>query len=319
MIVTPENMTFEGKRFCAILYGSPGVGKTTLAMSAPDPFLIDTDKGADRLSLPHVFGKPVSVCKTYEEILKDMESPEFKAAQTLIIDTGGSFITYLQDWAMRINPALNKQRNGGISQKGYGAVKNEAISFTNKVKTVLNKNLIFVFHSTEQADKDGNPTQRLMCEGAFKNFIWTIADFGGFVHMIGDERKIGFSPTQEYYAKNTHGISGVLSIPEIGANGKNDFMSRLFDQARANIAAEVAGFAPVKAQFDLVMETVHQILDTVKDAETANRALQDIPNLAHVLTSKKESSAMLNERAKSLGLVYSKSAGGFVPREEKEA
>ena len=29
MIVTPENMSFDSKKFSMILYGSPGVGKTT--------------------------------------------------------------------------------------------------------------------------------------------------------------------------------------------------------------------------------------------------------------------------------------------------
>ena len=40
-------------------------------------------------------------------------------------DTGEAFVTYLQDWAMRTNPAQNRQKNGAPSLKGFGAVKEE--------------------------------------------------------------------------------------------------------------------------------------------------------------------------------------------------
>lgn len=316
MIVTPENMSFDGKKFSMIIYGSPGIGKTTLALSAPDPVLIDFDRGMSRVRSQH--RKAAIFCDTYEEVLTDVKSPEMKDFETIVIDTGGSFVTYLKDWAMRTKGA--KQKNGEFnSLKGFGYVKSEFASFTDYIKTVLNKNVIYVFHSQEQADKDGNPTQRLMCEGSVRNTVWNPCDFGGYIQMIGGRRDICFTPEQEFFAKGCHGITGHWTVPELGPNDTNNFIARLFDQAKANIAAEAADFAPQREQYDRVMETVHQILDTVKDAETANRALKDIPNLAHALTSKKESSAMLSECAKSIGLVYSKSAGGFVPKEEKEA
>ena len=65
--INPEEMDFSGQKFSAILYGSPGVGKTTLALSAPDPVLIDFDRGVSRVRAQH--RKPTIVCKTYEEVL----------------------------------------------------------------------------------------------------------------------------------------------------------------------------------------------------------------------------------------------------------
>lgn len=310
MIVTPENMTFDSKKFSMILYGSPGVGKTTLALSAPDPVLIDFDRGMSRVKAQH--RKSAIFCSTYEEVLNDIQSPAMKDFQTIVVDTGGSFITFLQDWAMRTNPAQNRQKNGAISLKGFGAVKTEFVRFTNYVKDTLDKNLIYVFHSQEQSDKDGNSQQRLMCEGAAKNIVWTPCDFGGYVQMIGSQREICFSPEQEFFAKGCHGIQGHHKIPELGPNDTNDFITRIFAHAKANIAAEAEAYAPIKAQYEAVMETVRKMVDTVTDAESADKVSADIQALAHASTSLKESSKMLKDKAASLGLRYSASAKGFI-------
>jgi hypothetical protein len=312
MIKKPEEMTFSNKKFSMLLYGAPGVGKTTLALSAPDPIIIDFDRGMSRVKAQH--RKTAIFCDTYEEVLTDIKSPEVSNCQTLIIDTGGSFVTFLQDWAMRTNPTVNRQKNGAISLKGFGAVKSEFSRFTSMVKDVMNKNIIYVFHSQEQQDKDGNAQQRLMCEGAAKNIVWTPCDFGGYVQMIGDQRVICFSPEQEFFAKGCHGINGKYTIPNLGDADSNDFLTRIFDKAKANIEAENEAFAPIREQYDKTMIQVQDIIENIVDAETANVAVSSIPALEHVLTSEKEARAMLKAKTDELGLKYTKS-GGYVPKE----
>lgn len=312
MIKKPEEMTFSDKKFSMLLYGAPGVGKTTLALSAPDPIIIDFDRGMSRVKAQH--RKTAIFCDNYEEVLTDIKSPEVSDCQTLIIDTGGSFVTFLQDWAMRTNPTVNRQKNGAISLKGFGAVKSEFSRFTSMVKDVMNKNIIYVFHSQEQQDKDGNAQQRLMCEGAAKNIVWTPCDFGGYVQMIGDQRVICFSPEQEFFAKGCHGINGKYTIPNLGDADSNDFLTRIFDKAKANIEAENEAFAPIREQYDKTMIQVQDIIENIVDAETANAAVSSIPALEHVLTSEKEARAMLKARTDELDLKYTKS-GGYVPKE----
>lgn len=310
MIVKPEEMDFSAQRFSAIIYGSPGVGKTTLALSAPDPVLLDFDRGISRVRAEH--RKPTSVCSTYEEVLADVNSPEMQDFRTIVIDTGGSFITFLKDWAMRVKGA--QQKNGEFNTlKGYGIVKNEFSRFTEDIKTRLNKNIIYVFHSVEGNDKDGNPVQRLMCEGSTKNTVWTPCDFGGYVQMIGNQRYICFTPEQEFFAKGCHGIVGRRQIPAL-TDEKNDFMTRLFDEARRNIRAENDVFAGLKEQYEKTMVRVAEILEGVVDIKTANAAAESIPELEHALTSKKEASAMLKAKANDLGLKYTKEEG-YVSKE----
>lgn len=315
MIKQPIDMTFSDKKFSMIIYGSPGLGKTTTALSAPDPILIDFDRGISRVKAYH--RKPTMICDTYEEVLNDIESPEVRDCQTIIIDTGGSFVTYLQDWAMRINPAVNRQKNGALSLKGFGAVKQEFQRFTNHVRDVLNKNVIYVFHSDEQKDKDGNPMQRLQCEGAARNLVWQPCDLGGYMQMVGTKRVMSFTPTDEFFAKGCYGIDGQREIPTIGINDRNDFLTRLFDEAKANIAAENEAFAPIKAQYDTVMVEVHKIVDDVKTVEEANEAAGKLPKLDHALTSKKEASALLSNKAAALGFIWDKSVKEYKQPEAK--
>lgn len=311
MIVKPEMMDFSEQRFSAIIYGSPGIGKTTLALSAPKPVLIDFDRGISRVSARH--RQPTIICNTYEEVLADVRSKEMADFQTIVIDTGGSFVTFLKDWAFRTKPGA-KTKNGEFnSLKGFGFVKSEFASFTDEIKTVLNKNVIYVFHAQEQADKDGNPTQRLLCEGSVRNTVWNPCDFGGFVQMLNGRRYIGFTPEQEYFAKGCHGISGRLELPELTADVPNDFMTRLFNTAKENIKSEAAVFAPQREQYETIMEQVRETISTIDNLETLNNAAAYIPAMDHVLTSKREAAMLLNAKASELGFAYSKDAGAYVP------
>ena len=310
MIVQPEKMSFDNKKFSMILYGPPGVGKTTLALSAPNPLIIDFDRGMSRVKAQH--RKPAIFCNTYEEVMNDLRSPDIKDFETIIIDTGGSFVSFLKDWAFRTKPDAITKSGQFNSLKGFGHVKSEFESFTNYVRDTLNKHLIYIFHSVEQTDKDGSTQQRLMCEGAAKNIVWTPCDFGAYMQMIGEDRFVCFSPEQEYFAKGCHGITGKIRVPALRTEDSNDFLTRLFAQAKANIAAEDEAFAPIREKYEKAMVRVAELVEGVRDLVSADAALAEIPKLDHALTSKKEASAMLREKAASLGLKYSKEAGCFI-------
>ena len=313
MIVQPAKMTFPDKTFSMIIYGPPGVGKTTLAMSAPDPILIDFDRGLSRTKPNH--RKTAIFAENYESVLEDLKSPELAAYKTLVIDTGGSFVTYLQDWAMRSDPKVNQNKSGGISLKGHGAVKAEFVRFTNYVRDILHKNIIHIFHSEEKADRDGKPKQRIVCEGAAKTVVWTPCDFGGYIQMIGQDRVICFTPEEEFFAKGCHGITGKYTIPVLGDNTPNDFLTKLFDTAKRNIETENEAFARIHERYESVMADIQEIIESVTDTESANRAAEDIQNLDHELTSLREASALLRDKTNSLGLKWSKEDNSYVLRE----
>jgi hypothetical protein len=315
MIKKPEELTFENKTFSMILYGAPGVGKTTLALSAPKPVLIDFDKGVSRVKAYH--RRLTIVCNTYEEVLTDIQSPEIAECETIVIDTGGSLISYLQDWAIRTNPAQNQQKNGALSLKGYGVVKQEFQRLTTMIRDRLNKNVIYVFHSEEQKDKDGNPQQRLLCEGAAKNLVWQPCDFGGYVQMIGNDRAVSFTPSQEFFAKGCYGIEGTIPVPTLKPTDKNDFLARLFEKARGQIQDEITALNPVKEVYETTMAIAADIVAGVKTVDELNEAKDAIAGLEHALTSKAECGALLRDKAKEIGATLDKATKQYKPKEEK--
>lgn len=304
-ILQPCEMDFRQKKFSMIISGSPGIGKTTLALSAPNPVLIDFDKGISRVNAQH--RKTTIVSDTYEEILKDLNSPEVAAAETIIIDTGGSLISYLQNWAMRSNPSVNKQKNGAISRKGYGAVATEFNHFTDRLKVTMNKNVIYIFHTVEEKDRD-TVKQRLLCEGKARNTVWQPCDLGCFMQMVGEDRILGFTPTEEYFAKGCYGISGTRKIPNLGANTPNDFLTRLFEEARKNICDEGKIFEKEKQQYEKAIQEAKSIIMTIADPKTANRAVAAMKEIKHALTSERESRAIFKAKINEIGLVYNKEA-----------
>lgn len=310
MIVQPENLSFNEAPFAMVIYGVPGIGKSTLALSAPDPVFIDFDNGVRRVKPYH--RKTTIVCNSYEEVRDDLKSDLVKAAKTIIIDTGGSFVTYLQDWALRTDPAANKKKGGGLSITGFGAVKAETASFTSYILKILKKNLIYVFHSNEEKNKDGTPYQRILCEGALRTTVWQCCDFGAFMHVEGDKTILSFRQTEEYFAKGCHGIEGDYVVPRLKETDNNDFLTRLFEKASASMAEEDAFMEKRRMEYERIMAIVQTIVDGIVDADSATEAAKQIPTLNHALTSLYESRALLTARTNELRLTWDKSLGQYV-------
>jgi hypothetical protein len=316
MIQHGYELDFSKQTFGVILYGAPGIGKTTLALSdgngGADTLLIDLEHGIGRTNPVHRMNASVLSAATYEEVLADLNTPEAFAAKTIVIDTAGSLVDYLKDWAMRTKSDA-RQKNGAFNGlKGFGYVKSELESFVNKIKVVMNKNVVFIFHCDEKADKDGNPIQRLRCEGSFRNTVWTGIDFGAYIQMIGNKRYACFTPEDEFFAKGCHGIEGHVQIPQLKDDVANDFLKKLFDSARKNMVEENAGVAEHIAKYQKIIDGVKEMVEGVKDADTANACLKAIGDMDHALTSKKECGKILTDKAKTLGLIYSKAAGAYV-------
>lgn len=296
--------------FVLVEYGSPGMGKSTLGQSAPEPVTFDFDDGMHRVAANHR-GNYIIIEK-YEDALQALQLPEVQEAKSIVIDTGGALINYLKDYVMRTKPGTQLSNGDFNGLKGFGYVKSEFESLVHRIKNLMHMNLIIIFHSNEVTMRDGTTAVRLQCEGSAKNIVWNMADFGGFMQMSGGKRTITFTPSDEFFAKGCHGISGTYSLPELGENDKNEFLSKLFEKARQNIEQENITSNEKRTAYDAVMDEVKAMVDAVDDADSATAAAHELPNLPHALTSKAEASAMLAKKASSLGLVWDRQIKRYI-------
>lgn len=302
-IKSASEMDFRSKKFTVIIAGAPGLGKTTLALSAPKPLLFDLDRGIARVRAEH--RQPTSFVDTYEDMLADMDSDAYRESESVVIDTGGSLVQLLQPWAKK-----QDQKAARDGRAMFGIVKREFDRLCAQIR-MDNKNAVIVFHTTEQ-QKGDVITQRLSCEGSAKDIVWTPADFGGCMMMQGKRRMIGFTPTEEYFAKGCFGIGGLIEIPELKEGQPNTFLTDLFARASANIAAESAEYTKHKAVYDRTMQTGRAAVAAVKDAESAAKAMESIKAMEHALTSKTELGGSLMAKTKELGLRWDKESGRYV-------
>lgn len=307
MIRKPEEIQMTEKKIRMLIAGYPGIGKSTLALSAPRPLHIDCDFGVDRVEPK--YRKPFIQPGSYAEILNDLQPGNLTDYDTLVFDTGGKLITLMSQWAIQQDPKYG-QRDGSLSLKGYGYVGREFVRLMDYCFYTLKKHIVIIFHATEEKDGD-NTRLRIKVEGQTKNNVWEPMDLGGFVEMQGNDRTIGFSNCERYFAKGTRGIHGVYKIPDL-KDHPNDFLTWLFDQYNQKSEAEVAAAEEQKAKYQKAMADGLTIINCVTDAETANQFIEAMASLEHALTSEAEIKAEWAKKIKALGLVYDKATKSYV-------
>lgn len=304
----PEEILGQKKRIRMLIAGYPGIGKTTLALSAPRPLHIDCDFGLDRVEAR--YRVPFIQPQSYEELLADLVPENLRDFETLVFDTGGQLLTLMSLWAMKKDPKYG-QRDGTLSLKGYGFVGKEFMRLMDYCYYELKKHIVMVFHAVEEKDGD-NTRLRIKVEGQTKNNVWEPMDLGGFMEMHGNDRVIGFSNCERYFAKGTRGIKGVMKVPELGPDKPNDFLTRLFDQYYKQVADEVRMAEEQKRAYEAVMEKGQAIIAKIEDANTANQAVEEMKQLEHVLTSRQELAYLFSQKVAELNLVLDKETKQYV-------
>ena len=307
MIQKPENIVPQEKKIRMLIAGYPGIGKSTLALSAPRPLHIDCDFGID--CVEPQYRKRFIQPGSYAEILNDLQPANLTDFDTLAFDTDGKLITLMSQWDIQQDNKYG-QRDGSLSLKGYGFVGREFVRLMDYCFYQLKKHIVIIFHATEEKDGD-NTRLRIKVEGQTKNNVWEPMDLGGFVEMQGNDRTIGFSNCERYFAKGTRGIHGIYKIPDLATN-PNNFLTWLFDQYNQKSEAEVAAAAEQQQKYTEAMAVGRSIIENVVDAETANQAAKAMKSLEHALTSEAEIKAEWVKKTKELGLSFDKATKQYV-------
>ena len=307
MIRKPTDIQSGEKRIRLLIAGYPGIGKSTVALSCKNPLHIDCDFGIDRIE-PR-YRKPYIQPKSYDEILTDLTPENLKDFDSLVFDTGGKLVTLISQWAMKKDPKYG-QRDGSLSLKGYGAVGKEFQRLMDYCFYELKKHIVMVFHAVEEKDGD-NTRLRIKVEGQTKNNVWEPMDLGGFMEMHGNERTIGFSNCERYFAKGTRGIQGTYAIPTLTDGMPNDFLEKLFAEYNASCEREMAEMEEMRERYEAVMREGREIIAGIHDAQSANALLPKMSALTHALTSEAELRHEWGARCRELGLSWDKASRSY--------
>lgn len=285
-----------------LIYGQPGLGKTTLALSSPHPLLLDFDGGVHRVNAAHRVDT-VQITK-WEEVDEVLKSDEVAGYATIVIDTAGKMLSFMDKYILQNNPKMRKV-DGTLSLQGYGVRKQMFINFVAQV-SLMGKSVVFVAH--EREDKNGDEKYiRPEIGGSSAGDLIKELDLVGYMEAIGKDRTISFDPCEKFYGKNTCNLPSRMKIPVIideqgNVTGKNDFMTNVITKYKAyqDKQTELSG------EYEALIEVIAEKVGTVSDAATANEVSSDIAALQHIFDSKLRGALMLNERCKALGLKLNK-------------
>lgn len=182
-----------------LIYGYPGVGKTSLALSAKNPVLLDTDRGAHRAD----GDGDVILIDNYAEM---SHPPTFiqqvKDYDTIVIDTADGLLDYMMNWVQAENPRIkNKLQLYGLLREEF---KKLAAAFK-----VSGKSLIFIAHAKETLEGETKIVRPQITGGSY-DIITRESDFIGLMSIKDGKRVLSFTPDENYISKDSAGLKNVV-------------------------------------------------------------------------------------------------------------
>lgn len=278
----------------SLIYGEPGIGKTSLAFTSEKPLLIDFDGGLQRAC----YRLDSVRVETWEDVIELQKSKELAELQpkTLIIDTVGAMLdNYIADYVKKIDPK-NARRGGELSLQGYGAMKNVFKQFMDWAKS-RKMNLVFIAHHTEQQEGD-NIKFIPKVTGGSADILRQTMDLIGYVESYQNKRIVSFTPTDRHIGKDCARI-GRLEIPSYEtvefSTFFNDLIGKTLDSMN-NLSKNQAE----------IIELVKDYKSKLEKIDTLDKSNDEIKNL-----SKEENKTLqvqyfhlLKQRCKSIGIVY---------------
>lgn len=206
-----------------LIFGQPGIMKTSLAYSAKDTLLLDFDRGAHRAANR----RDTLVIESWADVVDLLEHPDALAPYaTVAVDTVGRCLDVMTSDIIRETPKYGP--GGNLSMQGWGVLKKRFQTFTGTLRT-LGKDVLLVAHDKEEKDGDTRIVRPDIAGGSYGE-VMKIADFVGYAYMAGKDRVLDFNPTDRWVGKNPGGWAP-FKVPAVAK--ATTFMAGLFDEGRA--------------------------------------------------------------------------------------
>jgi len=290
-----EPITVEHPVF--LVFGQPGIGKSSLGYSADEPLLLDADRGAHRA----VNRRDTIQVDSWADINELTESAEIIAKyQTIVPDTVGRVLDFLAVQLMEQNPKFDRG-GGALSLQGYGALKSGFKLWLDRVRA-LGKDVVLIAHGKE--DKDGDSLiVRPDATGGSYGELMKIADFVGYVYMRGKDRVLDFNPTDRWVGKNPAQWKPILLPP---AEKATHVMADLMVKGREALGAISGESAKITQQVD----DWRSQIETFTTPNECSQAVEDIAKLSAIAAPQVKK--LLWDRSKALGFTFDAKTKLFV-------
>lgn len=286
-------------RLNMVIYGPPGIAKTSLAFTADEPLLLDFDNGSHRAANR----KDVVRVSEWGDVAS-MTAEDLAPFKTVIVDTAGRALDALTVDIIRANPKHG--RGGALTLQGYGELKSRFGSFL-KLLNSFGKDVVLIAHMDEQRNGD-DVVERLDVQGGSKGEIYKSADAMGRLTIVNGQRRLLFSPTDASFGKNP-GQLQPLDVPHFESPEFATFLAGVIQQTkdRLNLLSDEQKEAQAE------QEWFRTTLAKVDTAEGLN-GLLGRANIAGAACR-----TMVRERGKFLNLEYDAPAKVFVPAKQQQA
>jgi len=292
----------------ALIYGEPGIGKSTIGLSAPKPLLIDCDGGVRRVS-PQ-FRKDYIPVESWDDILQ-VTKENLGEYDTFVVDTVGKALDFLAAHIIKENYKL--QAGGALTLQGWGVLGNQFKAFLALMNT-SGKNLIFIAHLKESVENDTR-YYRPDISGQTAGNIIRDMDLVGYMQSRSNKRTISFDPTDNYYGKNACELPPIIQIPDLNEVKTSKPLTDIFATYHAKLASQME---VIKQYNDLKNEMLLKI-SGIANVDHANDFIEEMQNLDSIWDSHVVLKSKISAKCKDLGFTYDKEMECYVDlRKEDE-
>ena len=135
-----------------VVYGAPGVGKSTFASKAPNPLFLTTDGNFEWLDLPEENNISLSSWEHAKKVFAELGTAKYDKYDTIVID----LVEDLYNWSEREFCKAHKIEHIGDYKSygaGYSLVRDEFYSEISRVIS-LPKNVLLLSHELLKVEKD---------------------------------------------------------------------------------------------------------------------------------------------------------------------
>lgn len=284
-----------------MIYGQAGMGKTTVALSAPKPLLLDFDNGVKRVNMAHLDGIDIVPVEQWSQIqqLLQQDVNDLAPYQTIVVDTIGKMMDYII-----VHCCGTRQPQ----IKDWGRINQEFTWFT-RALSALNKHIVFVAHRDTRKEGEETVFIPALREKSY-NSIVTELDLLGYLEMKSERgvqtRTITFDPTSRNDGKNTCNLPAVMSIPTILNNQAQPVAPNVFISEK--VISPYISMLEIKAEerrkYDELINDITEDVNNITDAQSANDFASRIKEYKHIGSSMAKARALFGAKVKELGLVY---------------